>query len=200
VDADRRFAWERRHQADATIAPPSPFVVRALDVLTATAPPPARRVLDLACGRGRHALLLAARGFEVEAVDFALPALATLKREALTRGLAVACMVGDVSTFPLPVARYGLVVVVDFLERRLFPALRAAVAPGGALLYETQRRDDDPHSPPSLRPEFLLAPGELDELCHDWRVLLREDRRASHHGKPTVRSGILAQRPTAAAH
>jgi SAM-dependent methyltransferase len=200
-DRDRRHAWEDRHRSDDTIAPPSPFVVQALDVLRARpAASPPRRTLDVACGRGRHALALAADGYDVVAVDFAVPALATLARNATARGLTVACLAADVTAWPLPVARFGLVVVVDFLERALFPALRAAVAPGGALLYETHRQSDDPSAPSALRPEFVLAPGEIDELGRNWRVLLRHDARVLHRGTPAIRSGILAERPLGARH
>lgn len=174
--------------------------MRALDALAGLPWAAPRRALDLACGRGRHALLLAAHGFAVDAVDFARPALSTLRREASARHLPVHCVAADVTSWPLPVGRYGLVVVVDFLERALFPALRAAVAPGGALLYETQRRDNDPHAALARRPEFLLAPGELDALCAGWRVLLRADIRSTYHGKTAIRSGVLAARPTCTAH
>jgi len=178
--------------------------VRALDALEvardATPRRPPGRALDLACGRGRHALLLAARGYRVDAVDFALPALATLRHTAAARGVAIDCVVADVERWPLPTARYDAVSGVEFLARALFPALRAAVRPGGALVYETHRRIDDPDAPPAIRPEFLLAPGELEDLCHGWDVLLRADTPASHHGVSTVRAGIVAQRPARAPH
>ena len=152
------------------------------------------RALDLACGRGRHALLLAERGYAVEAVDFSLPALVSLKRHASTRDHAVACLAADVTTWPMPTERYGLVVVVSFLERRLFGTLRNAVMPGGALLYETHARDES-GTPPALRPEFVLEPGELDGLCAGWRILLRHSDVAMHGAQRTARAGILAQRP-----
>jgi SAM-dependent methyltransferase len=200
-DRDRRHAWEDRHRSDDAIAPPSAFILEALDVLrTRHAAATPRRALDVASGRGRHALVLAGEGYDVVAVDFAVPALATLARTANARGLAVACLAADVTAWPLPVARFGLVVVVDFLERALFPALRAAVAPGGALLYETHRQSDDPSAPSPLRPEFVLAPGEIDELGRDWCVLLRRDAHVLHRGTPAMRSGILTERPLDARH
>lgn len=201
MERSRRAAWEDRHAAAADdLAPPSPFVVRALDLLEAAGSEPAPRALDVACGRGRHALLLGARGYRVLAVDFARTATTFLARAAAARALPVACIVADLDTWPVPVARYALVVVVDFLARPLVPALRAAVAPGGALLYETHRRSADPSTAPVMCGEYLLAPGELDELCHGWDVLLREDTPALHHGTPTVRAGILARRPSDAPH
>jgi len=196
MDRDRQ-RWEDRHRSDDPLPAPSPFVVRALDLLApepGASPPP--RALDVACGRGRHALLLAARGYAVDAVDYALPALVTLTRTAAARHLNVRCLAADVTMWPLP-SRYALVVVVNFLARDLFAALRAAVAPGGVLLYETHRRDA--HAAPAMRPEFLLAPGELDELCYGWDVLLRHEDTSVHEGKRVARTGILARRPLASA-
>ncbi len=167
-----------------------------LALLAATEDAPVdAHALDLACGRGRHALLLAERGYRVDAVDFALPALVALRRTAAARGLLVDCLAADVTSWPIPAARYALVVVVSFLERALLPRIRQAVAPGGVLLYETHLRADDA-SP--MRPEFQLAPGELEELCRGWHVLLRRDDPTTHRGRPSTRAGIAARRPTSA--
>jgi SAM-dependent methyltransferase len=193
VDALRRRIWHDRHRTDEELTAPTRFVVDALELVRAT--PPAR-ALDLACGRGRHALLLAERGYRVDAVDFALPALTTLRRHAMARRLDVRCLAADVTTWPLPVGLYGLVLVVSFLDRALFPALRAAVTPGGMLLYETHVRA--PGAAPTMRPEFCLDSGELDALCRDWDLVLRRDDEVLHRGRRTRRAGILARRPSSA--
>ena len=46
-------------------------------------------VLDLGCGVGRHALLLAEHGFDVEAIDGSLAGLAVVRETAAARGLPV---------------------------------------------------------------------------------------------------------------
>lgn len=198
MDRERRHSWEARHRSDDAIAAPSPFVVQALDLLaTEQDLLPSRRALDVACGRGRHALLLAGRGYDVDAVDYALPALTTLKRTADARGQIVRCLVADVTTWPLPSARYAVVTVVNFLDRTLFAALLAAVAPGGTLIYETHRRDERVGAEQTLRPEFLLAPGELDARCQGWDILLRHEDTRTHDGMLVARAGIVARRPIA---
>jgi SAM-dependent methyltransferase len=50
---------------------------------------PQRRLLDLACGWGRHSIPLAARGFDVTGVDISEVMLAEAKRRALVDGLPV---------------------------------------------------------------------------------------------------------------
>ena len=72
---------------------PSPFVLAWLDAaLAAAALGPA---LDLACGRGRHALALAARGARTLALDRHAAGLAALAAEARVRGLPLACLRAD---------------------------------------------------------------------------------------------------------
>lgn len=95
----------------------------------------------------------------------------------------------------MPLARYALVIVVSFLDRTILPAIRETVARGGALVYQTQLRTNDGSS--GMRPEYCLAPGELESLCDGWDVVLRRDDRALHRGLPTVRAGIAARRPPA---
>lgn len=194
MEHNRRRHWQERHRAGHGPGAPSPFVVAALALLGA--PPGRRRALDLACGRGRHALLLAELGYQVDAVDFSLPALTTLRRRAAARQLDVRCLAADVGAWPLPTGRYALVVVVNFLDRTIFPALRAAVAPGGALIYETHGRTAG--AAPAVRPEFCLEPGELDALCGGWEVLLRRDDETLHRDGHARRFGILARRPSSA--
>ncbi len=117
---------------------------------------PARRVLDLACGSGRHVRWLAAQGHAVTALDRDAAALAGLS------GIAADCIEADIENGPWPLAdrSFDLVVVTNYLWRPLLPRIVAAVAPGGRLIYETFALGHERHGRPS-RPDFLLRPGEL---------------------------------------
>ena len=104
------------------------------DLLPATG-----RALDAACGRGRHALWLAAEGLTTLAVDRDPDAIAGLRAEAARRGLPVTAEVRDLETGApgLGAARFDVIVVVHYLHRPLVPVLVDALAPGGVLVYET---------------------------------------------------------------
>jgi SAM-dependent methyltransferase len=119
--------------------------------------PPGARVLDLAAGEGRHARLFATRGAQVVAVDRDADALATLSNVA-----RISVRVCDLErgAWPLAGERFDAIVVVNYLHRPLFPHLRATLAPGGVLLYETFAMGNEAHGRPT-RPEFLLCRGEL---------------------------------------
>jgi SAM-dependent methyltransferase len=125
--------------------------------------------LDLACGSGRHVRWLAAQGFAVTGVDRKEEAVAPLRALA---EIVVADLEGG--PWPLPGRRFDAVVVTNYLWRPLWPALRAALAPGGVLLYETFAHGQQTIGKPQ-RAEFLLQPGELLQLCAGLRVVAFED-------------------------
>jgi SAM-dependent methyltransferase len=131
---------------------------------------PGGRVLDLACGTGRHARWLARLGFEVDAVDRDVTALAD--RPA---GIAVREADLEGGAWPYPDARFDAIVVANYLHRPLLPVLAGSLEPGGVLLYETFARGNERYGKPS-NPDFLLAPGELLEAVRGrLRVLAFED-------------------------
>jgi len=203
-DAHRR-AWEDRHRDATAIAPPSPFIVAAVDLIArraAAANPSVRgrtttrpRALDVACGGGRHALLLASRGYAVVAADFARSALLALRARAATVQLAgtVDVVAADATRWPFGAATFDVIVVVDFLDRALLPTLRDAVAPGGALVIETFMLGQERYGHPR-NPDYLLRAGELRETCRGWTIVLAHEGESTTPS-PSYRAGIAAVRP-----
>lgn len=143
---------------------PSPWIVRFGPLV-----PAGGTVLDLACGRGRHARWFHDRGHPVLAVDRDPDALATLQGVAET-------LQADIENGPWPLAgrSFAAVVVTNYLWRPLFPRILEAVAPGGVLLHETFAQGNETVGKPS-RPDFLLAPGELLQAYPGLRVVAYED-------------------------
>jgi SAM-dependent methyltransferase len=138
---------------------------------------PARgRALDVACGRGRNALWLAARGLMVDALDRDAGAIAALQAAASADGLVVNARVADLESGSpdIPSRAYDVVVVTNYLHRPLFPALVAALNQGGLLIYETFTRAQALRGKPS-NPAFLLEPGELRRLVAPLEVLAERE-------------------------
>jgi len=136
---------------------------------------PAGRVLDLACGGGRHARLLAAAGHAVLAVDRNAEALAN------TAGpnIDTACIDlenGDGAVELLQPGSFSGIVVTNYLHRPLLPLLFASLAEGGVLIVETFAHGNGAFGKPS-RPAFLLQQGELlgAALAAQVHVLAFED-------------------------
>jgi SAM-dependent methyltransferase len=166
---------------------PSPWIARFASLVPAGGP-----VLDVASGSGRHTRFFLGRGHPVTALDRATNGLADVGGdpgcEILERDLE------DGSTFPLAGRKFAAVVVTNYLHRPILPDLVAAVAPGGALIYETYARGHERFGRPS-RPEFLLTPGELLEAVRGaLRVVAYEDVILEDPGPKAVQR-IAAVRP-----
>ena len=148
------------------IAAPSPWLTRWAHLIR-----PGGRVLDLACGSGRHSAWLAAQGFAVLAVDRDAEAIA-----ALPSGIERRTVDLEQGAWPLADAgRFDAVVVTNYVHRPLWPHLIEVLAPRGVLIYETFAAGNETVGKPS-RPDFLLRPGELLEVAHDaLRVVGYED-------------------------
>lgn len=123
--------------------------------------PTAARVLDFAAGSGRHARLFAARGAQVLAVDRDAGALSALDGAS---GIATRVVDLEGPTWPLAGERFDAIVVTNYLYRPRLHALRALLAPGGLLLYETFAEGNEAYGRPS-NPDFLLRRGELLALA-----------------------------------
>jgi SAM-dependent methyltransferase len=134
--------WDRRYAGAELVwtAEPNRFVV---DELRDLAP---GQALDAGAGEGRNAVWLAARGWQVTAVDFSAVGLDKSRRLAGARGVAVDWVRADVRDYQPEPGSFQLVLVA-YLQLRaaeLDGVLRRAVtalAPGGVLLGRGSRRD-----------------------------------------------------------
>ena len=138
--------------------PPSPWVVRHVQSI------PARgKVLDLACGSGRHARFLAGLGYPVLAVDRDAGALAGL---SAIEGITTRQLDLEGEEWPLAGQVFDGIVVTNYLWRPRLPDVLALLAPGGVLIYETFMVGNERFGSPS-NPAFLLRPGELLDIVRN---------------------------------
>lgn len=110
-------------------------IIRHLDL------PTGAKVLDLACGFGRHSLLLAQRGYNVTGVDITQEYITDARRSAADMGLDnaefICCDIRELNVS----AEYDLVLnladgAIGYLENddensRIFDCIAAALKPGG---------------------------------------------------------------------
>ena len=153
-----------RDHAEVAPSGPSPWFLE-----NARLAPRGARTLDVACGRGRHALVLAQAGSFVRAVDPDATRIEALRAVARRLHLPLTAEVADLDAPGLSLGdeAHDLVLAFAGLRRAVFPALVRALAPGGLLLCEVVAggKDEGHDSEP------FLAPGELRRLVEPLAVV-----------------------------
>ena len=151
------------------------------------------RALDAGCGHGSDTLWLAARGWQVTAVDFSTAALAHARSTAEALGTDVAERIdwveGDLATWTPQPGRYDLVTClyvhiagsVEEMVRRM----AAGVAPGGTLLLVGHRPFDPATGAPTpaagqVQVSLNTAVAALDP--DRWEIAVAEDRPRAEAG------------------
>ena len=175
---------------------PSPLVTRFAAVLAEAAR--AGPVADLACGRGRNALALAAAGIPVLGVDRSREHLLELRAAASSEVLPVSLVRADLEAAPEPPLAPGscaALVVCRYLHRSLSPRLEALLRPGGWLLYETFTIHQRELGYGPRNPAFLLEPAELPRLFPRLDVQHHWEGEIAAGDRPAAVAQLAARRP-----
>lgn len=158
------------------LSPPSPWIERFLPLVA-----PGGRVLDVACGSGRHVLAAARHGLSVTGID------RDISRARSVSGLPgvelIESDLEDGSPWPFGPASFEAVIVANYLWRPLLPDIVATLNSPGVLIYETFAIGNERYGRPS-NPDFLLRPGELIDavygklvpVCYEHARLQEPDR------------------------
>jgi len=129
------------------------------------------RVLDLACGEGRHSLAAAILGADTVGVDRDETRLATARELAAAHDLVVDWRVVDLAG-PWPdLGRFDAVLVFNYLDRARMPEVRDCVAPGGVLMMESFLTGQRELGWGRTSDDHLLHPGELARLAAPLRII-----------------------------
>src|SRR5512134_931271 len=132
---------------------------------------PGGRVLDLACGEGRHALAAAALGASVRAVDRDQEKLASARELAAARGLNAEFECVDLEASWPAFGQYDAVLVFNYLDRARMPDVVECVGAGGVLIMETFLEAQRELGWGPTDSAHLLQPGELSQLVRPLQVV-----------------------------
>ncbi len=152
--------------------------------------------LDIACGQGGNAILLAESGLVVEAWDLSPVAIKQVDTIAKQKDLTISAKAIDVMAH-LPESRtFDVITVSYFLERTICPAIIAALKPGGVLFYQTYCQQKVVEQGPT-NPDYLLAENELLTLFSGLNVrVYREEALLGQHDQGWRNQAMLvAQKP-----
>ncbi len=166
-DAELQYKWNERYRdADISEAKPAHVLTENQHLL-----PRKGEALDLACGLGGSALLLARRGMHTQAWDLSPAVIEKLSAYATENSLSLYATVHDVEQNPPAPNSFDVITVSYFLERALAPVLVDALKPGGLLFYQTFTRHKVSDRGPS-NPDYRLAPNELLHMFSALQILV----------------------------
>jgi len=155
---------------------------------------PGGRVLDLACGRGRHTRLLLDRGFSVVAADINLAGVTDLETDEHVE-LVEADLENE--AWPFPDTRFDGIVVCNYLHRPHFPLLIQALDDSdehpGVLIFDTFAAGNERFGKPR-NPDFLLRPGELLDAFSALLSVVAYEHGEVDEPSPSVRQRLCAVR------
>ncbi len=189
MNHERHTIWEQRHRG-ATAGDPEPSVVEMLPLL------PHGIALDVAAGTGRNTLALARAGRRVVAMDFSLAGLRGLAEIARRDKLPIAAVAADLeAALPVRPNTFDAILNVSYLDRALIPQLKAALRPGGALLFDTFLIDEAGGGGHLRDTHFALDHYELRDLLAGLELMrYREGLVVYPNGKRAWRATALARR------
>lgn len=159
TEADRA-KWEARYAGGGHAeAEPEPLLAQALAFT-----PPIGRALDVACGRGRHAIALARAGYAVDAIDISAAALASARERAAA--LDVRWREADLDSVEIERGAYAVICCIDFTDDLLMPRLVDGLGVRGLLVYAAR---------PKALGSFGPREGDLDRWFGSLETLIRRE-------------------------
>jgi SAM-dependent methyltransferase len=163
---------------------PSPWIVKYAPLIRKEG-----RVLDLACGNGRHAIWLAKQGYQVDAIDRDAK---VVSNQMGMVNINVFIIDLEASDWPHSDQRYDGIIVSRYLYRPLLPTLAAILKPGEVLIYETFMVGNEHYGKPS-NPDFLLLPNELPEIYSPLLNIIAFEQGEEKTPRPAVMQRICAR-------
>jgi SAM-dependent methyltransferase len=195
--------------------PPLPQVVEMADRLAAEG---RSRVLDVGCGLGRHAVYLAARGFQVTATDNSPTAIAACEENLRKAGLSATVMQLEMTEFPFPDSSFDGVIgshVIHHCRRatleRIIASIARKLAPRGYFAWATPSARHchcgsgaeiepgtwvDPHHPEGPIPHHYCTEAEVRELLEGYEIVSLVEHEYQGDGKSHCHWRVLARKTT----
>tara|TARA_B100001142_G_C14028282_1_gene537070 strand:- start:178 stop:669 length:492 start_codon:yes stop_codon:yes gene_type:complete len=118
------------------------------------------KILDLACGSGRHSLAMLELGHSVTAIDKDLSTISSISTLSQYKNLKLIKSDLEREPWPLEKQSFSAIIVTNYLYRPLMTFLPKALDNSGLLIYETFAHGNENFGRPK-NPKFLLSRGEL---------------------------------------
>ncbi len=158
--------------------------------------PESGQCLDLACGLGANAIVLAQQGLEVQAWDISDVAINRLRDYASTHHLPITARQLDLDQAEFPVENFDVILVSRFLDRSKMAQIKRAVRVGGLIFYQTFTQTKVSEGGPG-NPAFLLEPNELLRIFAGFNILsFRDEQRVGKLNQGFRNESFIVARKT----
>tara|TARA_R110002050_G_scaffold67131_1_gene145413 strand:- start:14 stop:592 length:579 start_codon:yes stop_codon:yes gene_type:complete len=163
-----KLKWDKKYQNTPSLLEKREPSKKLINLLTKVK---GKKALDVASGAGRNSIYLASKGFDVEAIDISQVALNELDKKGFSN---ITCKLVDLDEYEVSKNAYDLIIMTNFLDRKLIPKLASALKTDGILFIETYMHDEI-NEKPSSNPDFLLQKDELKSFFDDEFEILDYD-------------------------
>jgi SAM-dependent methyltransferase len=156
---------------------------------------PVGRALDVACGAGGNALLLAQAGYQVDAIDISDRGLSLARGKAEQLGLYINWIEQDLDQPYRFDSNYDLILVMWYVNLGLIARLCDSLAPGGYLICQQHLITDQAVIGPS-NTNYRVAPGELRDLVSGVDILFYDESiETNADGEQVASARLVARKP-----
>ena len=145
--------------------------------------------LDLACGKGRHSIFLSNLGYNVLSVDVDEHKLNCFNGKLIKKKVLD---VEDINNWPLGKKKFNVIIVTNFLNRKIFPSIIKSIKKGGYLIYETFSEGHQKIGRPT-NPKYILKPRELLRLSNKMQLVAYENIYINNPSNHLFQQRILAK-------
>ena len=145
--------------------------------------------LDLACGKGRHSMFLSSLGYSVLSVDIDEHKLNCFNGKLIKKKVID---VENINNWPLEKQKFNIIIVTNFLNRKIFPLIISSIRKGGYLIYETFSEGHQKIGRPS-NPKYILKPRELMQLSAKMHLITYENIYISNISRHLFQQRIFAK-------
>ncbi len=174
--------WDRRYSSDKYPTEPHDAVVAYYSLGKKGI------ALDIAAGNGRNSGFLAENGFQVDAVDISSVGL----KSANQKNPKINTIHADLDQYKIAENRYDLIININFLDRRLFPSIKAGLKDSGVLIFQTfmdPRLTGATFDPQKI--DRYLKPNELVHSFLSLHVLKYEEKEVTFSNGEVLKAALL---------
>ena len=146
-------------------------------------------VLDLACGLGKNSVFLAKNFCTVISADIDLVSLKSFHSTSI---LKIQSDLEKIMAWPFAEEVFDIVVVTNFLNRKIFKNIENSIKKNGYLIYETFGEGQEKFGRPKNK-KFLLKKNELLTLTKNLQLIFYEEIKVISGNSKFIKNRILSK-------